>query len=138
MAEEQQHGGRRAGRDEDLVDTDGHAVGAEVVFRDRLSQLEDPGAVRVAGASVLDGAVHRIAYRRRRLEIRFAEREIDDVDALPLELLRAFGHLDGEEWFDIGGAARRHRNAPPVRRRALTISHSMRGPSVSTPTLLPG
>jgi len=138
MSEQQQHRGRGAGRDEDLVGRDRHAVGARVVLRDRLPQRQDAQAVRVARPAVLDRARQGVADGRWRLEIGLAELEVDDVDAGALELLGSLRDLDGEERLDLLDALREgHERRLPTRRRARATCQSMAGPWRSTPTLLP-
>src|SRR5436853_515393 len=57
-------------------------------------------ARRVLGPAVLDRSLRRLLNGRRCLEVRLAELEVDDVDALALERLGALEHLDGEEGVD--------------------------------------
>jgi hypothetical protein len=141
-AEEQQHGRRRPRSDEDLVGRDAHPVARLVVLGDGLAQGQDAEGVRVAGAPVLEGLLGGFADDRRRLEVGLAELEMDHVGPLALEGLGALEHLHGQEGLDLLRPAGDHppasRAARAIRRRAATICASMRGPSLSTPTLEPG
>jgi hypothetical protein len=138
VSEEQQHGGRGAGRDEDLIRRDRHTVGARIVLGDRLSERQDPEAMGVARPTVLDRTGQRVSNDRRRLEVGLAELQVHDVDAGALELLRALGDLDGQERLDLLDAPReRHARLLLTRWRAVRICQSMPGPCRKTPTLLP-
>src|SRR5207302_4038204 len=126
-----------------LVGRDADAVDPRIVLGDGLAQFEEAEAVRIARAAVLERLFQRVAHHRRRLEIRLAVFEMHDVDARALEHPRALRHFDGEERLDVADAARgagRHRlrSSRATRRRAASICHSMRGPSLRTPTLLAG
>ena len=140
-AEEQEHGGRGAGGDQDAVRGHLHAVPRPVVLGDGLAQRENAQGVGVAGAAVLQRPLGRRADHRRGLEVGLAELEVDDVDAGPLQRLRALEHLHREKGLDLSGPARDHRVPFPAssrrRRRAAMIWASMRGPSFKTPTLEP-
>jgi hypothetical protein len=76
------------------------------VLGDRLTQREDSEGVGVAGAPVLERLLGRLADDRRRLEVRLAELQVDDVDPLPLEGLGALEDLDGQERLDLLRTAR--------------------------------
>ncbi len=141
-AEEQEHGGRGPRGDQDAVRGHVHAVPRPVVLGDGLAQRKNSQGVDVAGAAVLQRLLGRLADHRRRLEVRLAVLEVDDVGAGPLQRLRALEHLHREEGLDLPGAARDH-GVPfpasrPSRSRAAMIWVSMLGPSRNTPTLEPG
>src|SRR6185503_5879863 len=113
-----------------------------VVLGDGLAQGQDAERVDVARMAVLERLLGRLTDHRRRLEIRLAVLEVDDVGTRPLQRLRALEHLHREKGLDLPSAPRDHRLPfPPSREsriRAATICASMRGPSVKTPTLEPG
>src|SRR5215470_15261685 len=139
--EEQEHGGRGAGRDENLIGRDGDAVASAVVIGDGLAEGQDAQAVGIARAAVLESPLGRLPHHGRRVEVRLAKLEVDDVFALPLELLRALEDLHGQKGLDHLGAAGGHgrlRSRRASRRRARTICPSIRGPSRSTSTFEPG
>ena len=138
MPEEQQHGRRGAGRDENLIRRDRHAVRARVVLRDRFPQRQDSEAVRVPCTAVPDRAREGVTNDRRRLEVGLAELEVDHVDASPLELLGPLGHLDRQKWLDVLDPPReRHDRLRVTLLRALRICQSIPGPCRRTRTLLP-
>jgi hypothetical protein len=83
-AEEQQHGGRGARGDQDSVRGHVHSVPRPVVLGDGLAQGQDAERVDVASMAVLERLLGRLTDHRRRLEIRLAVLEVDDVGARPL------------------------------------------------------
>ena len=126
-AEEQQHGGRRSRRDQDAVRRHVHPIPRPVVLGDGLAQREDAQGVSVTGAAVLQRLLGRLPDHRRRLEVGLAELEVDDIDAGPLQRLRALEHLHREKRLDLPGPARDHAPlprprvpAPPPTARAAT------------------
>ena len=108
------------------------------MLRDGLAQGQDAQARGVLCPAVLDGARERLRHRHRRLEIRLPVMEVHHVDAGALESLGALRHFHGEERLDLAGTTRRTHERRTMRRRALRICQSIPGPSLSTPTLLPG
>src|SRR5713226_2105132 len=100
---------------------------------DRFAQRQDAERVSVPGPAVLERLLGGLADDGRRLEVGLAELEVDDVDPLALHGLGALEHLHREERLDLLGAPR-----GLSRQRAARISRSIRGPSLSTPTLEPG
>ena len=137
MAEQEQHGGRGAGRDEDALGRDVDTVRHAVVLGDRLAKREDAQAVGVLGAAILQSLLRCVSDDSGRFEVGLAELQVNHVDAPPLEVFCPLAHLDGEEWLDQR-AARRHHPVFPKRLRARRICHIMRGPSRRTLDLLPG
>src|SRR5262249_23479706 len=126
---------------EDLVGGDRHPVAGEIALGDGLAQGHEPEAVGIPRAAVLEGFLGRFSDHGRRVEVGLAELEVDDVGALPLQLLGALEDLDGEERLDGAGASSDHgetRGRPARRRRVARICRTMRGPSRSTVTLEPG
>src|SRR5207249_12280200 len=139
--EEEEHGRGGSRGDEDLLGGDGDAVSRVVVLGDGLAQRQETQAVRISRAPVLEGLLGRLPDDGRGVEVRLTELEVDDVLALPLELLGTLEDLHGEEGLDDLRTLRRHGVARPRqarRMRARTIWASMRGPSRSTSTLDPG
>ena len=129
VTEQEQHGGRGARRDENLVWRDRHAVRPRVVLRDRFAKRQNTEAMRVAGPPVLDRASQGIADGRRSLEVGLTELEVDHVEAGALELLGALGDFDGEKRLDLLDPPReRHGCRLPTLRRACRICQNMPGP----------
>ena len=136
MPEEKQHRRRGAGRHEDLIRRNRHAVGSRVVLGDRFAERQDPETVRVPGPAVLDRALQGVPDDRGRLEVRLAELEVHDIDAGALELLGPLGHFDRQEGFDVPDSSSECHERPLTRDRAFRICQSIPGPCRKNPTLL--
>ena len=118
--EEDHHGRRGAGGDEDLIGRNGHAVALSIMIADRLPQFQEAETVGVVGLPLLQGAHAGLLDALRRVEIRLSDLEMDDIFAAPFHLLRGFQDIHDDEGRDLRGSFSDHRL------RFFTVPCSMR------------
>ena len=98
------------------------------MLSDRLAQREDPEAVGVASATVLERSLESLPDHEGRLEVGLAKLQMDHVDASSLQRLGTLTHLDGQEGLDLLDAPREPHRPLQMRNRARTIWFTIPGP----------
>ena len=81
--------------DDDAARIDLDRAPRRKVRGDRFAQLEDSGRGGVAVVAVAQGLHRRLDHVSRRLEVRLADAEVDDVATLSGECVRPRQHLEG-------------------------------------------
>src|SRR5438876_1936556 len=91
----EEHDRLRAGRDHDLLRSDGRAAGGRDVPGDRRAQLGESGRRPVVGRPRVEGALGGVADVLGRVEVGLADLEVNDLLALSFERLGPRQDLEG-------------------------------------------
>src|SRR5262249_59839021 len=110
----------RAGGDDHLARVDGDAVRVADPLGDRLAQRGRALDVRVLRGARVERLLRGLLDERRRVEVRLARAEADDVDAGGLELRGLGGDGEGRGRFDDGQPAGELHGATPCLRLAAS------------------
>ena len=89
-----EHDWLRARRDDDLRRIDGEAAPRPQICGDRVAELDDTGGWRVVRLAPLERRDAGRDHRGRRVEVRLADLQMDDVAAFRLERSRLREHLE--------------------------------------------
>ena len=104
VAQREVQRGLAAGRDDDFFRRVRRAVRVLKVLGNGLPQFDDAGRAGVLGEPLLDGLDRRPLDDLRRVEVRLARGEADDVDPLAPQLAGAVVHADRHRGRDRANA----------------------------------